>query len=255
MKYLLLLLSLSLSVFASAAGISAVRHKKETYEVARDRHSSHVMSRSGAAEEVQQPLEKIAVNDLPDAGSYEKLEQEFFYIRDTRFIETERANFPRRLTWLYPDDGCYARAEMAKLALNQHRFAAPKKIFVFGNLFAASRNSPEGSVQWWYHVAVAYRVGSEAYVLDPALEPQRPLKLKEWNSLVGGDNTRVQYSICAAGTYDPSWNCANPRSMLPKDTEQEQEYFLPLEWSRIEELRRNPEQELGSSPPWLNSFL
>lgn len=254
MKYLLLL-SLSLSVSAYAEGMSAIRLTGETYEAARYRNTILTLSRSGTAEELQRPLEKLAINELPEVDSYEKLEQEFIYIRDTRFIQTERASFPRRLTWLYPDDGCYARAEMAKVALSQHKFTTPKKIFVFGNLYAASKNSPEGAVQWWYHVAVAYRVGSEAYVLDPALEPQRPLKLKEWNSLVGGDNNRVEYSICEAGTYDPSSDCANPRAMIPQKAEQEQRYFLPIEWDRIEELKRNPEQELGNFPPWLNSLF
>lgn len=262
------LLSLSFSGYALASrrGVSAVRNFDESYATARDRHyfkttfhipGSHLnqahINRMVTAERAKKPLASLNLFEIPDVGSYPALESQFKYVRDTRFIETEDVNFPRRLTWLFPDDGCYARAEMAKIELLKHNFPAPKKLFVFGNLFASSNNSPTGSVQWWYHVATTYRVGLDAYVLDPALEPKRPLKLAEWNALVGGESTRVQYSICSPQTFDPTTDCYGSDALPEEASLEEQKSFLENEWNRLIELNRHPETELGDLPPWLQN--
>ncbi|MEK2647239.1 protein-glutamine glutaminase family protein [Bdellovibrio sp. BCCA] len=268
MKFLFaLLLSLGLSSSVFAKGLSSHRHANETYETARNRHffgktfdvpfqmqdmSADAATRFVSAERAKKPLKNLDIKEIPDVGSYADMENQFFYVRDTRFLTTQDKNFPRRLTWMYPDDGCYARAEVAKFELENHNFPAPKKVFVFGNLSALSDNSPTGSVQWWYHVAVSYRVGADVYIFDPALEPQRPLKLAEWNKLVGGDNAYVQYSICDHETYDPSGDCYHPTPQSKNDAYYEQKSFLQYEWDRIVELKRNPEEELGNNPPWLN---
>ncbi|WP_413612853.1 protein-glutamine glutaminase family protein [Bdellovibrio sp. HCB-110] len=266
MKFLFaLLLSLGLSATALAKGLSSHRSPDENYETARNRHfffqtfnfpfpdspKADTTTRYVSAERAKKPLKSLDIKEIPDVGSYSDLENEFFYVRDTRFLTTQDRNFPRRLTWMYPDDGCYARAEIAKYELENHHFPAPKKVFVFGNLSAPSSNSPTGSVQWWYHVAVTYRVGPEVYVFDPSLEPQRPLKLAEWNKLVGGENTHVQYSVCDHETYDPSGDCYHPTPLSRDEAYYEQKSFLQYEWDRIVELKRNPEQELGNNPPWL----
>ncbi len=264
-----LFVTLLLALFASgsvfAKGLSAHRHFNETYEEARARHYfSQIFDlpiqggaagalRSITAESAKKPLKNLNINDLPNVGSYPDLENQFFYIRDTRFLTTENPAFPRRLTWLYPDDGCYARAEVAKIEIAEHGFMEPKKVFVFGNLSANSDNSPTGSVQWWYHVAAAYRVGSEAYVLDPALEPHRPLKLAEWNERVGGTHAYVQYSICDKDAYDPNSDCYRPTPLSRTEALYEQKGFLQDEWDRLLELKRNPEKELGDFPPWLDN--
>jgi hypothetical protein len=153
---------------------------------------------------------------------------------------------------MYPDDGCYARAEVAKHELEKNNFPAPKKLFVFGNLYAASKNSKTGFVQWWYHVAVTYRVGNDVYVFDPAIEPQRPLKLNEWNQLVGGEQNDTQFSICAPNTYDPSSDCYGPALLDPSSAYKEQKGFLGYEWQRLLDLKRDPKMELGDYPPWLS---
>ena len=220
-----LFLSLAFSISAQAVGLSAHRYQNETYEQAKNRHifnrnlgvdagdirpSLDPLARHVSAERARKPMKNLNLSDIPDVGSYPDLEREFQYIRDSRFLATNDPQFPRRLTWMYPDDGCYARAEVAKHELEKHNFPAPKKLFVFGNLYAASKNSTTGFVQWWYHVAVTYRVGNDVYVFDPALEPQRPLKINEWNKLVGGEQNEVQYSICSSNTYDPSLDCYTP---------------------------------------------
>lgn len=256
-------LFLGLSISAFASGLSAHRKHNETYEAARDRHTfnqSFTIPNQGAdslgryvsAERAKKPLRQLDITQIPDVGSYSDLEREFFYVRDTRFIKTNNASFPRRLTWMYPDDGCYARAELAKNELSAHNFPEPRKLFVFGNLHAPSKNSETGFVQWWYHVAVTYRVGADVYVFDPAIEPMHPLKISEWNRLVGGENSQVQYSICDQNTYDPSNDCNQPTPVSFEMSLHEQKQFLGAEWDRLLDLSRNPEKELGDSPPWLS---
>lgn len=268
MRFLIvfLVLALSATALASLEGASPIRYSNEHYEAARDRNllnksfrvsfpdiTSENINRTPTAEQAKRPLKNLDLNEIPNVGSYADLENEFKYIRDTRFITAYDPRFPRRLTWLYPDDGCYARAEMAKVALVDHHFPAPKKIFVFGDLRAQSKNSPTGSVTWWYHVAVTYRVGQQVYILDPALEPYRLLTLSEWNRLVGGNQTRLQYSICSQAAYDPASNCSSSKPLSLEKALEEQIEFLEYEWDRLLELNRIPEEELGNLPPWLQN--
>ncbi len=261
MKSLIVSVGCLLISIATQAGLTPVRHAGENFESARNRaffyknlqlqaSDSDSLRRTNHPEELKAPLKELNLLAIPDVGSYADLERKFEHIRDTRFLENATP-FARRLTWLYPDDGCYARAELAALGLAQHSFPSPKKIFVFGNLKATTKNSPWGFVEWWYHVAVAYRIGSEAYVFDPAIEPKRPLKLSEWNRAVGGESSFVQYTICSHKTFDPSSDCYSTSGLSPEEATQEQTVFLTLEWDRLLELDRDPEKELGSEPPWL----
>ncbi|MDG0814997.1 protein-glutamine glutaminase family protein [Bdellovibrio svalbardensis] len=238
---------------AEARGLSAHRHAGESYQQAAarnyPRHIELVGSRPSTPDRIKKPLQKLDLKEIPDVGSLPDLENQFKYVRDTRFMAD--SHFPRRLTWMYPDDGCYARAEMVSQKIIAQHFTEPKKIFVFGNLSAKTTNAPGGSVQWWYHVAVIYRVGQVAYVVDPALNPQKPMTLTEWNKAVGGEQTKVQYAICSHDTFDPDSDCYGPLPMSAAQAEAEQSGFLQDEWDRLLELNRSPEKELGDFPPWL----
>jgi hypothetical protein len=234
-------------------GVSAVRAPSESFESARLRNShATIFDFDGLVTPVdaKKPLRSLNISEIPEVSSYEELVQEFYYIRDTRFMQSDRPNFMRRMTWMYPDDGCYARAELASDFLQDHHYATPKKMFAFGNLHAKSTNSPSGDVSWWYHVAVTYRVKNVVYILDPALMPARPMTLQEWNDAIGGARANVKYSICEAGTFDPDSDCERPDNMKEEDAEMNQREFFPLEWDRLLELNRDPVQELGNNPPW-----
>lgn len=254
-------LGFSPSLHAKTIGLSPTRLFSENYEDARDRHFSTIISgwssrhnptffKSNTAERKKQPLEFLNLEAIPELSSSIELQKKFEFIRDTRFLETENPNFPRRLTWLFPDDGCYARAEVAKNNLADQAVTIPKKIFVFGNLSVQTVNSPYGSVQWWYHVAITYRVNRDVYVLDPALEPHRPLSIHEWNILVGGETNKVRYTICHANTFDPMADCGGADAITPQQAIDEQKSFLNSEWDRLLELDRDPNKELGEFPPW-----
>lgn len=249
------------------AGLSAKRKSGESYFIAHMRNLTlNINPPMGPFQPLQQDepfiapatnvvrmkktLKNIDVKEIPDLGSYADLENQFKILRDERFIQKD-PNFPRRSTWMYPDDGCYARAELMKNRLADNHMPAPKKIFVFGDLWAHTSNHRSGMVSWWYHVAVTYRVGNEAYVLDPSLDPKRPMKLAEWNKAVGGHDTKVEYSICEADAIDPESDCKTPHRTSAEEAMDLQEPFLELEWDRLIELKRDPNAELGEFPPWL----
>lgn len=208
--------------------------------------------------EVYRDVEKTAVryNDLnfnlaqPWLGTFQELENAFAKIRDERIIKSD-VRFPRRPTWLYPDDGCYARAELASNRLVQMGFDAPARIFAFGDLYVRTDNSPYGSVSWWYHVVVGYKFGSEIYIMDPSIESKKILTLKQWTSSMG-DTATVELNICRSGAYSPNYDC-NSNEQYGFDTAiREIKPFLKSEWNRILNLHRNPEAELGENPPWLS---
>lgn len=243
--------ALSTAAFAQR-GLSAVRHPGEDHEQAAGRFINST-SMYSLPQRVSKPLRELDITQIPDVGSYSDMENQFKYVRDLRIVEDTRKNSLRRLTWLYPDDGCFARAEMAAQLLEENHFANPKKIFVFGNLRAATKNAPGGFVDWWYHVAVIYRIDKTAYVFDPAINPARPLTLEEWNVAVGGGSStsRLQYAICDHKTFDPHQDCVKPRPLDMDEAKSEQRVFLFPEWERLLRLNRNPEKELGDFPPWL----
>ncbi|UOF00466.1 protein-glutamine glutaminase family protein [Bdellovibrio reynosensis] len=266
MKKLSLILLVSLfSSTVFAVGISAKRNRGETYKVAHLRNMSLKFNQpmgpfqspeepyigsSNNVWDVKVPLKKLKIKEIPDLGSYADLENQFKILRDERFIN-KNSDFPRRSTWLYPDDGCFARAELMKTRLVDAHLPAPKKIFIFGDLWVSSKNARYGDISWWYHVAVTYRVGDEAYVLDPAIEPARPLKLAEWNHLMGGDKKRFDFSLCHPDTVDPRDDCKDIQAISLEKALEMQEPYLDYEWERLIELKRDPQAELGAFPPWL----
>lgn len=178
--------------------------------------------------------------------------ERFIKLRDVRWLATEdRPDFLRRSSWLYPDDGCFARAALAIMNLSHWKIPVPNKIFVFGNLQVKTVNSPSGSVSWWYHVAPIVAVNGQKYVLDPAIEPLRPLKLEEWLLKMSDDVSTLEVAICQSGSYMPSDLCDKVTDGNEATAAQDQISYLSDEWSRLEDLKRNPTIELGDTPPWL----
>ena len=241
---------LSTAAFAQTR-VSAVRLSGEDHLQAQLR-TNLMTSFYTTPQRVSKLLRDLDISQIPDVGSQTDLENQFKYIRDARVMEDSRNNVPlRRLTWLYPDDGCFARAEMAAHLLEQNHFVTPKKVFVFGNLHAPTKNAPGGYVDWWYHVAVIYRIDKTAYVFDPAINPARPVTLNEWNMAIGGSTGRLQYAICDHATFDPNQDCNQPRQIGMDEAMSEQAEFLYPEWQRLLQMGRNPQRELGDYPPWM----
>jgi hypothetical protein len=174
----------------------------------------------------------------------------FNWVRDVRWVEDQVNGWQlRRISWLDPDAGCEARAEVVVHRATQNFLTKPYKLFVTGDLNPLTGNHPDGFVHWGVHLApVVRRSGSgTAYLLDPALYSAGPLSWSSWRSRLRPGNFPVSYAV-----MDPSWySPLGPDKANAAYGYDELEYeYLPLEWDRQIELGRDPRDVLGDNPPW-----
>jgi hypothetical protein len=114
------------------------------------------------------------------------------------------------IPFLYPDDGCWARAhEMCRLMTAAGVSSA--KVWINGDLEAATRNTPYCAVHWGWHVAPTLCVRthlcwSRTYVIDPALFTG-PVSVQTWKSVQGDPNATLTHT--SASIY---W-----RNYMPSD--------------------------------------
>jgi hypothetical protein len=222
------------------------KHALQTY-LSRQTGAAKVQTASDAAV----PYGKAKLAHVTVWDSLEAMNRRFEHFRDLRWLyEPTHKDFARRSSWLYPDDGCYARAALAIHDLFTQKVSLPNKVFVFGDLDVKTENSPAGDVSWWYHVAPIVEVGEQKYVLDPAIEPRHPLKLDEWMAKMSSTPQNIEIAICASGTYDPEEDCARKSDGKEEQAQADQTEFLQDEWKRLIRLKRDPVEELGEHPPW-----
>jgi hypothetical protein len=211
----------------------------------RDRSASSEAKRATSVAEVD-------LSQVTTLSAFNEVQRAFKRIRDHQILEDPRhPDFLRRPSWLYPDDGCFARAGIMNIELEALGYGRFKKVFIFGSLDVQTQNHPAGSVQWWYHVAPIVMAGTTAYVIDPAIEPQRPLSLEEWVLRQVGVFSDAKLAICHSQTYQPFSSCVNGSTSSDSEAKIEQRVYLDYEWERLEDLQRDPWKELNSSPPWL----
>jgi len=90
--------------------------------------------------------------------------------------------------FLYPDDGCWARAhEMCRLM--QDMKLSPRKVWIQGRLTAATHNHPDCRVPWTWHVAPTLAVRwlwlfRRTSIIDPALFTE-PVSRTVWKAALG----------------------------------------------------------------------
>ncbi len=117
---------------------------------------------------------------------------------------------PPCIPFLYPDDGCWARAhEMCRLMLGAG--VQPRKVWIDGRLEAPTENHPSCKVRWGWHVAPTLRVRRgflrvRDVVLDPSLFAA-PVSKQEWKGFQG--DPRAKLTVTAASVY--------MRDFLPDD--------------------------------------
>jgi hypothetical protein len=109
------------------------------------------------------------------------------------------------IPFLFPDNGCWARAhEMCRL-LTSAGFT-PNKIWLDGNLCVKTRNSPACEVCWPFHVAPTLLVddgnGGELYVLDPALF-EHPVPQDTWIEVQRDPNAQAFFTDATVYYRDP----------------------------------------------------
>ena len=88
----------------------------------------------------------------------------------------------------YPEDGCYARAHEMSRLLGKMGIQTGK-VFVEGDLRVVTPHSPQGYVNWWYHVApvLLVRIGKvdHVYVIDPSIA-KKAIPVSEWVAMQTG---------------------------------------------------------------------
>jgi hypothetical protein len=96
------------------------------------------------------------------------------------------------IPFLYPDDGCWARAhEMCRLMINLG--LSPKKVWIQGGLHVYTRNNPRCYVVWGWHVAPTLCVRgprlfqTHQMVIDPSLFTT-PVSKAAWKCVQGDPN-------------------------------------------------------------------
>lgn len=190
---------------------------------------------------------------------------EFESARDDRYLTQtypEESSFERRMSWLFPDDGCYARAEQVDVRVARFGKTRPYKLFAFADFERPLRvytdNAPDGVVNWWYHVVPVVKNGAgEPIVLDPAVSPCEPLPYKKWLALMvddiaSYDDVEHGYGVALGDSwsYVPSSLPSGEEPHSAQSLDALQGNFLYLEWSRQTDLGRDPNLVLGAKPPW-----
>lgn len=254
MKKTILLLILSAMMGANhASAQSSSRRAGEDWRVAARHALGAVRPGAGTAYDLAVPLKDLdRTKAFPFTGGKSLLVANFVHTRDWRFLpDPQVAGFMRRLSWMYPDDGCFMRAEWLARLLNQHyRQAWVNKLFVFGNLEAPTPNHPQGVVRWWYHVVAAMGFQNQVIVYDPAIDPNQPLTLETWMSKIAKDPTQLKLSICKSGTFSPREDCEKLEPIDEKYLRDYSDTYLKAERERLTQMGRDPEKELGEHPPW-----
>jgi hypothetical protein len=237
---------------------SAVREPDENWDDALWRNApgepADVAVRDArSAESVARPYRTdFDVSRLPEwTGTAEELLRVFREVMDERlYVQTGRPQFKRRSTWLYPYDGCYARAAHMAIGFGQRGLPRPGKVFAFGNLKFSTSFGPKGTFYWSYHVAPAFLFAGKAYILDPAANPNEPIRLERWVAMMSAQPTRIRLSICETEAYIPRNRCFGGSRTQERSTANHHQRFLQPEWSRVANAGHDPWRWLGENPPW-----
>jgi hypothetical protein len=178
--------------------------------------------------------------------------------RDVRYMTgTNNPGVSRRISWMYPDDGCFARAEQFNAKVAAAGKTRPYKLFAFGSLRVYSSNSSETVTWGWHVVPVVRRTTGEVIVFDAALNPCRPINWKEWLSFMVDDvnvfNTAgsgFAISLASPTAYGPFDLKNGEPSHEAESLVDQQTRFLNYEWDRQVALGRDPNVVFGPNPLW-----
>jgi hypothetical protein len=126
---------------------------------------------------------------------------------------------PPCIPFLYPDDGCWARAhEMSRLMLGMG--LSPRKVWIDASttLHVNTRNNPNCSVYWGWHVAPTLCVRGPRFfqtqrvVIDPSLFTA-PVSEATWKSVQGDPNATLTDTdwtrFWHGGGTDPGYTSTN----------------------------------------------
>jgi hypothetical protein len=107
------------------------------------------------------------------------------------------------LTFLYPNDGCYARAHKMCHLMSEEYEEDPEKIWIYASAWPSSSlnvqtaNHPDCEITWRYHVAPTLEVntdsGIQKWVIDPSLFT-RAVTENEWRNRHDDSGATLEYS-------------------------------------------------------------
>lgn len=126
-------------------------------------------------------------------------------------IFNELATRPE-IPFQYPEDGCYARAHRM-CQLMEEQGIISEKIFADGNLRVETDSSPDGFVEWAWHVAPVVMVAKDGkptpMVFDPSLF-DHPVTINDWiEHMTGTPKTQVNTKYFTTRfTYMHQWGTA-----------------------------------------------
>ncbi|MDA8792401.1 protein-glutamine glutaminase family protein [Bacteriovoracaceae bacterium] len=183
---------------------------------------------------------EIPLHQLPE-WELDVIQETFKLIRDHRHLNL--GNKLRAIPWLYPDNYCAFRADLAVSLIEKKKSSLdlPRKIIALSSsnikLRALSRYAFMGkTVSWGYHVALAVKNGQQVYVLDPALNYSAPLLLDDWKNKL---NYRRNLPITIINCHPYSWglpphsDCQNPTRKVMNPSKREIKKILRKEKRRL----------------------
>ncbi len=254
MKFAFVFLFISAQLTLASEEMGAYRDPTMSFEFYQNQ-MTQIMTQSRDEDNVLSTARLYTPESVPETtrwGSIKLLNARFQKVRDERLlIWKNHPDFIRRITWLYPKDGCFARAAVANAFFyHQDKVPVPGKAFVFGSLKVKTPFNKNGIATWWFHVAPIVQVAGVKYILDPSIESSRPLTLHEW-LLRMGNPSQFKLAICGSGAFAPSDSCHYKTDGIEARGYAAEAKYLPLEWNNLISLGRSPTNDLGVKPPWL----
>ncbi len=254
--------------------LSAVRKPSESYQDARDRVMGKTIqtrsTTSGAAAKVSSAEQTATLlddsqvttltasvkawtfNTTQDFNTATFSKWKDHYLNWTN--KDTNTTYLRRISWRYPQDGCFARAELFNRHIADSGQPKLQKIFVFGDLAVKTANAPGGKVTWWYHVAPVVQVDKMVYVVDPAISNSAPMLAKDWlNTVVSASASpttarkTLKVAICDANAYAPNSTCTGGSALSDASLNADKTTYLNAEWSNIKNLNLDPITELTTN--------
>jgi hypothetical protein len=209
------------------------------------------------------------LNTVTAWPNYKVIQANFEKIRDLRYFQDDnKPAFARRISWLYPDDGCWTRASamirdfFGSFNNPVNGYPRPSKVFAFGDLCANTDNSSSKRVSWWYHTAPIVKDAetNQTYVLDPSVNPYQPMTMENWaaaiasnsNACAGSLSNLYDFNICNGYGSSPYSTCVSKEDEDETSSMLIQPEYQLAESKRQIELGRDVEKVLGDLPPWKN---
>jgi hypothetical protein len=240
---------------------SAVRCQNETVQEAiekRKQVNPQLELNKDGAYASRFPVSQFRADMIPFSHTADELHRAFLFARDVAFLPpTSSLELPRRIAFLYPDDGCWSRSYLT--VARAAELLGPEiprfyQLYAFGKMGFKTPHAQPGRnwVYWWYHVVPLVRVGDQAYVIDVAVDPAAPLTLQDWVArLAWAGEDKIEVAVCDGYAYGMNQPCAGAKEMVSlKSAMRHHQSYLQLEEQRQRSLGRNLNEVLGNRPPW-----